>query len=314
MCIRDSAKTAAETAAGNASDDADAAENAKTVAETAATNAQGSAQSAAKSAAQASGTLANALPKTGGEISGTLKIVGGIKPVELGSFTDMDNAGWTAIQDWYNGLPDVTSALALIVNKQGNSHGLSGGFAFLSAAKTEDRYGVIEATTYFPPYKRYCVISDGVFSDFSASTTTSASYIPTQAQSAAVVSRMMLAQMPDLTADDKLRVSGLCDTWTAGKYEIGDIRNAGSQTWECFQAHDNATYPDIKPESAAWFTFWRPLHGKTPETARPFVPVQGAHDMYHAGEYAIYEGALHKCVQDTAYSPADYAPAWKKVA
>lgn len=308
------AKTAAETAAGNASDDAAAAENAKTAAETAATNAQGSAQSAAESAEQASGALANALPKTGGEISGTLKIVGGIKPVELGSFTDMDNAGWTAIQDWYNGLPDVTSALALIINNQGDSHGLSGGFTFLSAARTEDRYGVIEATTYFPPYKRYCVISDGVFSDFSASTTTSASYIPTQAQSAAVVGRMMLAQMPDLTADDKLRVSGLYDTWTAGKYETGDIRNAGSQTWECFQAHDNATYPDIKPGSAAWYTFWRPLHGKTPETARPFVPVQGAHDMYRAGECMVWtDGRIKRATQDTAYSPADYPPAWEDV-
>lgn len=141
-----------------------------------------------------------------------------------------------------------------------------------------------------------------------------ARYIPSEAQSAAAVGRMVLAQMADLDDDGRIRVSGLYEPWTAGKYKVGDIRNAGGQTWECFQAHDNATYPDIKPDSAAWFTFWRPLHGKTPETARPFVPVQGAHDMYRAGEYAIYEGALHKCVQDTAYSPADYAPAWKKVA
>lgn len=122
-------------------------------------------------------TANNALPKTGGEITGTLKIVGGIKPVELGSFTDMDNAGWTAIQDWYNGLPVVTSALALIVNNQGDSHGLGGGYTFLCAYKTDNQYGVIEAVTYFSPYKRYCVISDSVFSDFSASITASASYI-----------------------------------------------------------------------------------------------------------------------------------------
>ena len=56
-----------------------------------------------------------------------------------------------------------------------------------------------------------------------------------------------------------------------------------------------------------------PLHGKSPETARPFVPVQGAHDMYKIGEYAVFEDALYKCVQDTAYSPADYAPAWEIV-
>lgn len=141
-----------------------------------------------------------------------------------------------------------------------------------------------------------------------------ARYIPSEAQSAAAVGRMVLAQMADLDDDSRIRVSGLYEPWMAGKYEAGDIRNAGGQTWECFQAHDCAVYPDIKPDSAAWFTFWRPLHGKSPETARPFVPVQGAHDMYHAGEYAIYEGALYKCVQDTAYSPADYAPAWEKVA
>ncbi len=138
-----------------------------------------------------------------------------------------------------------------------------------------------------------------------------ARYIPSEAQSAAAVGRMALAQMADLDADGRIRVSGLYEPWTAGKYKVGDIRNAGGQTWECFQAHDNATHPDIKPGSDAWFTFWRPLHGKSPETARPFVPVQGAHDMYHAGEYAIYEGALYKCVQDTAYSPEDYSPAWE---
>ena len=140
-----------------------------------------------------------------------------------------------------------------------------------------------------------------------------ARYIPSEAQSAAAVGRMMLAQMADLDDDARIRVSGLYEPWAAGQFEAGDIRNSGGQTWECFQAHDCAVYPDIKPGSAAWFTFWRPLHGKSSETARPFVPVQGAHDMYKIGEYAVFEDALYKCVQDTAYSPADYAPAWEKV-
>ncbi|MFR4199645.1 MAG: hypothetical protein ACLT09_00650 [Flavonifractor plautii] len=85
------------------------------------------------------------------------------------------------------------------------------------------------------------------------------------------------------TDDKRLRASGLYEDWAEGAYTVGDIRNAKGQTWECFQAHDTATYPDINPENAAWFTFWRPLHGTTPETARPFVPVQGAHDMYRTG-------------------------------
>ena len=141
-----------------------------------------------------------------------------------------------------------------------------------------------------------------------------ARYIPSKAQSAAAVRRMVLAQMADLDDDSRIRVSGLYEPWTAGKYEAGDIRNAGGQTWECFQAHDNATYPDIKPGTAAWYTFWRPLHGKSPETARPFVPVQGAHDMYRAGEYMVWtDGRIKRATQDTAYSPADYPPAWEDV-
>lgn len=151
----------------------------------------------------------------------------------------------------------------------------------------------------------------------------SAQYIPSPLQSITEIGKMILAQIPELTSDDKLRISGIYDTWTPGAYEVGDIRNYGGQTWECFQAHDNATYPDIVPDNAAWFTFWRPLHGKSPETARPFVPVQGAHDMCRAGEYMVWmyrageymvwtDGCIYECLQDTAYSPADYAPAWKK--
>lgn len=140
-----------------------------------------------------------------------------------------------------------------------------------------------------------------------------ARYIPSEAQSAAAAGRMVLAQMAGLDDDARIRVSGLYEPWAAGQFKVGDIRNSGGQTWACFQAHDCAVYPDIKPGSDAWFTFWRPLHGKSPETARPFVPVQGAHDMYKIGEYAVFEDALYKCVQDTAYSPADYAPAWEIV-
>ena len=140
-----------------------------------------------------------------------------------------------------------------------------------------------------------------------------ARYIPSEAQSAAAVGRLVLAQMAGLDDDARIRVSGLYGPWAAGQFEVGDIRNSGGQTWVCFQAHDCAVYPDIKPGGAAWFTFWRPLHGKSPETARPFVPVQGAHDMYKIGEYAVFEDALYRCVQDTAYSPADYPQAWEKL-
>lgn len=114
------------------------------------------------------------------------------------------------------------------------------------------------------------------------------------------------------TDDKRIRAAGLYEDWASGSYAVGDIRNAKGQTWECFQAHDNATYPDINPDNAAWYTFWRPLHGTSPETARSFVPVQGAHDMYQAGEYMIYtDGLTYKCLSDTNFSPEEYAQAWE---
>ena len=97
-------------------------------------------------------------------------------------------------------------------------------------------------------------------------------------------------------------------------YGARDIRNANGQTWECFQAHDPEITPGIVPGDPAWFTFWRPLHGKSPETARPFVPVMGAHDLYRAGEYMIYtDGQTYRCKSDTNYSPEEYAQAWEVV-
>ena len=130
--------------------------------------------------------------------------------------------------------------------------------------------------------------------------------------SAIYVSRQTLAGATVDTDDKRIRASGLYEDWTEGKYQVDDIRNNGGQTWECFQAHDNATHPDIKPDNSAWFTFWRPLHGTSPETARPFVPVQGAHDMYRVGEYMIYtDGKTYQCKQDTNFSPEYYAQAWE---
>ena len=134
-----------------------------------------------------------------------------------------------------------------------------------------------------------------------------------EALKSAIYFSQMLANGKEVATDDqRLRASGLYEDWAPGSYRVGDIRNAKDQTWECFQAHDNSTYPDINPDNAAWFTFWRPLHGKSPETARPFTPVQGAHDMYRAGEYMIYtDGLTYKCLSDTNFSPEEYEQAWE---
>lgn len=131
--------------------------------------------------------------------------------------------------------------------------------------------------------------------------------------SAIFVSRCTLNGEAVDTDDKRIRASGLYPEWKEGAHAEGDIYNAEGQTWECYQAYDNATYPDIRPGESAWYTFNRPLHGTSPETARPFVPVQGAHDIYRAGEYMIWtDGTIRRCKSDTNYSPEEYPQAWEE--
>ena len=121
--------------------------------------------------------------------------------------------------------------------------------------------------------------------------------------------------------DQKIRASGLYPDWEKGNHPKGEIYNTHAtgdlgpeweQTWECYAAYDNASFPDLAPGDSAWYTFNRPLHGKTVETARPFVAVQGSHDMYRAGEFMVYtDGKIYKCLSDTNFSPEDYAQAWE---
>ena len=142
----------------------------------------------------------------------------------------------------------------------------------------------------------------------------SAKYIPSETASIKALFCIMSKTLT-LDAETKLAVSGLYDSWAAGKYEVGDIRNHAGQTWECIQAHVNAIYPDITPDNPqTWHTFWKPLHGKSAETARPWVKPQfGTTDMYLAGEYMIYtDGKKYKCLSDTVYSPEEYAQAWEQ--
>ena len=133
--------------------------------------------------------------------------------------------------------------------------------------------------------------------------------------SAIFVSRCTLNGEAVDTDDKRIRASGLYREWEEGQHAKGDIYNADGQTWECFQAYDNAAYPDIRPGQPAWYTFNRPLHGTTPETARPFVPVQGSHDIYRAGEYMVWtDGTIQHCKEDTNVSPEDYPQAWEEAA
>lgn len=140
--------------------------------------------------------------------------------------------------------------------------------------------------------------------------------IPTAETSAVEMMRRILKDTPVENVDDKIRVSGLYDDWAPGNFSVGDIRNANGQTWECSQNHRNSEFPDINPDNIqTWANFWHPLHGKTPETARPWVkPENGTTDIYHTGEYMIFtDGYMYKCLSDTNFSPEEYAASWEKV-
>lgn len=126
---------------------------------------------------------------------------------------------------------------------------------------------------------------------------------------AAMVKLLMQDKKPE-TDDEKIQVSALWPEWTAGSYTAGDIYTVDGAPWECYQSYDNAVYPDIQPGNSAWFTFNRPLHGTSRQTARAFVQPTGAHDIYKAGEWAVFSGKFYECTQNTAYSPVDYAAAW----
>lgn len=116
----------------------------------------------------------------------------------------------------------------------------------------------------------------------------------------------------DMNDDEKIEKSYLCRVWVAGNHQTGETYTVDGIIWECFQAYDNSVYPDIIPGNSAWFTFNRPLHGKTPETAQPWIKPQGSHDIYRTGEYMVYiNGLTYKCVSDTNFSPEEYAQAWQ---
>lgn len=142
-----------------------------------------------------------------------------------------------------------------------------------------------------------------------------AAYIPSAQTSMAVFAKAYLKANPPQTTAEKMSLSGLYDVWKLGNYAVGDIRNYAGQTWECIQAHDNAIYPDIAPDKSAWATFWKPLHGTTPETARPWTkPVSGTADMYLIGEHMVWtDGKIYKCLRNTVYSPEEYAADWKRI-
>ena len=129
-------------------------------------------------------------------------------------------------------------------------------------------------------------------------------------ESTANMTRMLMKGEKPKTADEIIMCSALYDEWEPGKHVAGDIFSVGGDIWECFQNYDNAVNPDIVPGNAAWFTFNKPYHGTSRETARNFVHPTGAHDIYKKGEWAVQGGKFTECLSDTSYSLEEYSAAW----
>lgn len=99
----------------------------------------------------------------------------------------------------------------------------------------------------------------------------------------------------------------------AGQYTVGDIRTDPEtrQPFRCILAYDADVQPDWNLSTP---TLWIPYHGTDKDSAWPWKAPAGSHDMYKAGEFMTYtDKKVYKCLQDTAYSPEDYAQAWEKV-
>lgn len=129
--------------------------------------------------------------------------------------------------------------------------------------------------------------------------------------STANMTRMLMKGSKPVTADEVIMCSALYDEWEPGSHVAGDVFAVNGDPWVCFQNYDNAVYPDIKPGDASWYTFNRPFHGTSRETARDFIHPTGAHDIYKTGEWSVQSGKFTECLSDTAYSSEEYPAAWK---
>ena len=119
-------------------------------------------------------------------------------------------------------------------------------------------------------------------------------------------------------ADDKtmaISCRGLFRTWERGVFVAGDIRvdPDNGYPYECITSHDSVTNTgeDWTIKNRA---LWKPWHSRNAEYALPYEQPTGAHDIYRAGEYAIWkDGTVQRCKEDTNFSPEEYPQAWEEV-
>lgn len=103
----------------------------------------------------------------------------------------------------------------------------------------------------------------------------------------------------------------LFDVWTQDNYKVGDVRTDpdNGYPYECITEHDSISNPEWTIKNR---TLWKPWHSKSVEYALPYEAPTGAHDMYKTGEFMIFtDGKVYKALQDTNFSPTEYAQAWE---
>lgn len=114
-----------------------------------------------------------------------------------------------------------------------------------------------------------------------------------------------------LTEDKTLAAScaALFRTWAPGAYKAGDIRTKDKAPYECLMDHDSTVNTDWTIDVR---TVWKPYHSRKRAWAMPWIQPTGVHDMYLTGEYMIWtDGEIYLALEDTVYSPEEYAQAWE---
>ena len=95
------------------------------------------------------------------------------------------------------------------------------------------------------------------------------------------------------------------------QHEVGEVARhpETGYPYECMTAYDGTVQQDWTIDNR---TLWKPWHSRKKEYALPYEAPTGAHDMYKAGEYMIWEdGSVKKCLRDTNFSPEEYPSDWE---
>lgn len=117
------------------------------------------------------------------------------------------------------------------------------------------------------------------------------------------------------SSEDKtlgIQCMALFSPYEQNKYhDAGEVATSpeNGYPYECMTAYDGNAQQDWTIDNR---TLWKPWHSRKREYALPWEQPTGAHDMYKEGEFMIWtDGTVKKCVQDTNFSPEEYADAWE---